>query len=288
MSRRRRRKHLLHEVADSPWPVGVGVAAAVWALTSLGPRLLVSDQPLLVPVANEVARYAPLFASPFLIAAGVSWWRSRSRGRDRRRLLERHTDLDAIRALPWERFEHLVGEAYRRRGHAVRENRSAGPDGGIDLVLERGGERVLVQCKRWRADVGVAVVRELLGAVVAAGASRGIVVTTAGFTRPAREFAAANRIELVDGEALVRLVGEVARDAPAPDSPPTASIEPAIDPPSGGVHAGAPEPRAPPGPRCSRCGGSMVRRTARRGRNAGHAFLGCAGSPACRGTLPLA
>lgn len=34
----------------------------------------------------------------------------------------------------------------------------------LDLVLDRGAEKVLVQCKRWRAlRVGVSVVGELYG-----------------------------------------------------------------------------------------------------------------------------
>ena len=38
------------------------------------------------------------------------------------------------------------------------------------------------------------------------------------------------------------------------------------------------------GQRCPRCGGAMISRTARRGRNAGSRFLGCARYPICRGT----
>lgn len=39
--------------------------------------------------------------------------------------------------------------------------------------------------------------------------------------------------------------------------------------------------------RCPSCGGSMVRRVARRGYNKGGAFLGCSNYPRCRGTRPI-
>ena len=40
-------------------------------------------------------------------------------------------------------------------------------------------------------------------------------------------------------------------------------------------------------PPCPACGGAMVLRTARQGKNAGSQFLGCAAYPACRGTAEL-
>lgn len=39
-------------------------------------------------------------------------------------------------------------------------------------------------------------------------------------------------------------------------------------------------------PRCPECGGGMIRRLARKGRNAGNAFWSCRNYPSCQGTLP--
>ena len=52
--------------------------------------------------------------------------------------------------MSWQDFEKFCGEAYRRKGFVVQESGRAGPDGGVDLVLRKGGETWLVQCKRWR------------------------------------------------------------------------------------------------------------------------------------------
>lgn len=42
-----------------------------------------------------------------------------------------------------------------------------------------------------------------------------------------------------------------------------------------------------PNPTCPACGGAMVVRTARQGRNAGSQFWGCVGFPECKGTRPV-
>ena len=58
--------------------------------------------------------------------------------------------------------------------------------------------------------------------------------------------------------------------------------------------AAADAPAVPPNPApmqaasCPLCSKPMVRRTAKRGVNAGSEFWGCKGYPACRGTRPIA
>ena len=46
-------------------------------------------------------------------------------------------------------------------------------------------------------------------------------------------------------------------------------------------------PEEPAEPACPRCKGRMIRRTAKRGQNAGHEFWGCSRFPACHGTREL-
>lgn len=83
------------------------------------------------------------------------------------------------------------------------------PDGGIDLILRKKGEMVLVQCKHWEAEqVGVKIVRELYGVVAAEGATKGIVVTTGYFTRDAEIFAQGKPLLLIRGNELSRLIEE--------------------------------------------------------------------------------
>jgi restriction system protein len=138
-------------------------------------------------------------------------------------------------------------------------------DGGVDLVLRKGNETHLVQCKQWRAmAVGVETVRELYGVMAAKGATGGYVVTSGRFSADARKFAEGRNIHLLDGEALAAMIGRTR--APGGAVAPTEAI--------GEQGAAA---------RCPRCGGPMVRRIAQKGSNAGKPFWGCAEFPNCKG-----
>ena len=191
----------------------------------------------------------------------------------RRQLLKQQSSLDMLRGITWQEFELLVGEAYRQQGYKVEETGGRGPDGGVDLVLRRSGETVLVQCKRWKQQkVGAPTVRELHGAVARDKATRGIFVTSGTFTREAYAEAQGQPLELVDGAAFLELVKQVqGQDAPVN----TAQIPlVANEPPSAA-------------PLCPNCGELMLKRTARNGPNTGREFWGCPAFPRCRGTRPL-
>ncbi len=149
---------------------------------------------------------APFVALFFLIPAPISALRSWQK----RKRLDSQKDLDSIRALGWREFEELVGEAYRRQGYTVSENTSAGPDEGVDLVLKKDSNLVLVQCKQWRSTkVGVNIVREIYGVMMAKHATSAILITSGLFTQEAKNFAADKPIDLVEGNQLARLIANV-------------------------------------------------------------------------------
>lgn len=87
----------------------------------------------------------------FIIGSVVSVFKSKAR----RKLLDEQTNLDSIRAMSWQQFEQLVGEAFRRKGFEVTENGGGGADGGIDLILNKNGRKSIVQCKRWKHSQSV-------------------------------------------------------------------------------------------------------------------------------------
>jgi restriction system protein len=181
-------------------------------------------------------------------------------------MLEGQTGLDSLRELPWKRFEDLLGEAYRRQGYKVEETLGGGADGGVDLVLRRGGEITLVQCKRWKGKpVPVQTVRELYGVLHDRGASSATIVATARFTPEAIAFAKGKPMELIDSDALLALLRGVQTSGKI--APPLARTESKVSIPS-----------------CPRCGRQMIQQVARRGANAGKSFWGCSNYPKCRGT----
>lgn len=175
---------------------------------------------------------------------------------------------DWLRGLDWRDFENLVANAYRLQGYQVTLTRD-GADGGIDIVLTRQDERVLVQCKHWRSyQVGAPVVREMLGLVVAHRATRGVVVTSGRFSQEAEAFAREQGIQLLDGTATMQLVTS-AMVAPAESLPPPVALPVAAVPP------------------CPVCGSPTAVRRARRGSHAGEHFWGCTRYPSCRGMINI-
>ena len=277
-------RDIVEIVSALPWWVGVALAAVSFLLFSaLAGQPVVSTSAggpkiNLIAVIAGVLRYiAPVL---FLMGAVTSAF-----GRSQRRALIGSAQRDgarAVSAMGWQDFELLVGEAFRQRGYTVVETGGGGPDGGVDLLLKREGERALVQCKHWKTwRVGVAVVREMLGAMTAQQASQGWIVTSGRFTAEARAFARQHRIELVDGDGLAALL----KGGPSPRSahvgaPMTASR--AVETASAPVGQAALDV-----PACPVCSRPMVRRVARKGTHVGQSFWGCSGfAEGCRGTRP--
>lgn len=89
-------------------------------------------------------------------------------------------------------------------------------DEGIDGVVTAdrfGFDTVFVQAKQWNKGtaVGRPEIQKFLGALAGQGATKGLFITTAYFTKEAKEFANKNlqsKIVLVDGEELCNLMIE--------------------------------------------------------------------------------
>ena len=86
-------------------------------------------------------------------------------------------------------------------------------DGGIDGAIREdtlGLDEIYVQAKKYAEDKAVQVndLRSFVGAIDAARTEKGVFVTTAGFTRGARDVVATTkkRIVLIDGEELAKLM----------------------------------------------------------------------------------
>lgn len=82
-------------------------------------------------------------------------------------------------------------------------------DEGVDLVLDREGERSIAQCKRYRGQIGQPLVRDFYGALVHENAKRGYFVTTGRFSLPAQTWAEGKNITLVDGVDLLEAAGHL-------------------------------------------------------------------------------
>lgn len=219
---------------------------------------------------QAVAKFAQFIVPLVFVGGAIASFVAKARRTELVDAIAASNAPDSLNEMTWREFESLVEEAYRLRGYSVRRIGGDGPDGGVDLVLDRGSERVLVQCKQWRAmKVGVSTIRELYGVMAAKGAASGIVVTSGRFTDDAVEFASGRNINLVEGDELRRMIraAKGVRGAPV--------ARPAESPPIGVSATG-----------CPQCGSPMIKRVAKRGANAGQSFYGCSRYPACHGTRP--
>lgn len=191
----------------------------------------------------------------------------------RRRQLARMLDLsDGTTGTGDEDFIALVAEAYQLRGFdVIPAPRNA--DDGIDMVLRKGREQILVVSRHWQVPrVGVNVVRELAQRIASGGADGGAVLTAGRFTSEAAAFARSRRIELVDAGPLARMLQQ-ARASMQEDNWLATRQQ-----------IGGPDFRATvPQRACPVCGSAMVERVERQGEFAGMPYWGCVRFPTCQG-----
>jgi hypothetical protein len=167
-----------------------------------------------------------------------------------------------IRQIDWFQFEKLMELAYSGTGSVTRKG-GANPDGGIDLVLNQRGGSTGIQCKHWKSwNVGVRVVREMIGALADAGMKKGIIVSLNPFTQDAIDLAARHNIELVGEQGVIGLLKYLDQKEVQRLLTDTRKY-------------------------CPRCESEMVIRTASKGTRAGSQFWGCLGYPGCSFTMEI-
>jgi hypothetical protein len=132
---------------------------------------------------------SPPRAQPPLPTPAATWTASRVRS--------------ALDQIDWFQFEKFCAALLRADGFDVERKGGAQPDGGVDLVVRKGEQSALIQCKHWRGwVVQERVVREMLGSMTHFGVKQGAIYTLKGWTKPAEQFAKAHAITLVNGDEL--------------------------------------------------------------------------------------
>ncbi|MCJ2011977.1 restriction endonuclease [Methylobacterium sp. J-076] len=101
-------------------------------------------------------------------------------------------------------YERFCAERLARAGWRTHRTPASG-DQGADVVADRDGLRLVVQCKRLGRPVGNAAVQEAAAALRYWEGDRAAVVTNAGFTPAARRLAAATGVLLLHHDALAEL-----------------------------------------------------------------------------------
>lgn len=239
-------------------PARVGIttsivlAAVGWVVPALIPRDGLNLAGSLALIASYLA-YGLAFL--ILVSTAVGAARRRFDG-------ARFDSTVSLDDLTWAQFEGYLAEYFRRRGSTVTYRGGSSADGGVDLVLDDASGRRIVQAKHWKTQrVGVVELRALWGVREDEHARGAVLVTSGDFTPDALAFAKGKQFELIDGSELRRLIAEVKGGQKVVPVVATATDT------------------------CPQCGrGTLQRRLARRGANAGGYFLGCSRFPECRYT----
>lgn len=174
---------------------------------------------------------------------------------------------EVLRRIEWKRLESLCCALHRERGIEVRTV-PGGAHGSQDIRLYEDPAQpdrctTVVHCKTRSKPVAVGPIRALQAAVARAQADGGVLMAPGGFSEEARAYAAARRLVLVDGPAMVDRLRQL----------PDAAAQRLLALATTGDWTT---------PSCPECGTRMVERSGTEG-----AFWGCPTSPDCLGTLPI-
>ena len=113
---------------------------------------------------------------------------------------------------PFE-YERYCARQLEEAGWTARVTKAAG-DQGADVVAEKDGRRLVIQCKLYSKPVGNKAVQEAFAAKGFEQADGAAVVTNAGYTPAARRLAASNRVLLLHHDDLATLdTADLARGA---------------------------------------------------------------------------
>lgn len=104
-------------------------------------------------------------------------------------------------------FEHWCARQLETQGWIVAVSKASG-DQGTDVVAERDGKKVAIQCKRYTNPIGNKAVQEAFTGAQNVDAGESCVVGTGGFTASAKQIAAKTGVKLLDA-ANIKSFSEV-------------------------------------------------------------------------------
>jgi hypothetical protein len=127
--------------------------------------------------------------------------------------------LASVRYMSGSQFEHFMADVMRGLGYQVRVLGGSG-DQGVDVIAQRGGERIAIQCKQYDRPVGNKPIQEVFAGARHHRCTKAIVAAPAGFTKAAVTLARSTGVLLYDA-AVIKL--EIQKIDTAPGEPPAAA-----------------------------------------------------------------
>ncbi|MEB2319548.1 MAG: restriction endonuclease [Pseudomonadota bacterium] len=174
-----------------------------WISIAIAAGLIVAAAALLPP---DYSHFGVVVALPFIVIGAIAGWKQLQAPSPARIA----GTIDTVRAMGWNEFAEAIEAAFRADGYVV--TRLAGQ--AADFEMQKGGRTVLLAGKRWKvARTGIEPLRELVAAGQECDARECLYVATGELTDNARRFAAQNRIRILSGPELARLMPAAGRAA---------------------------------------------------------------------------
>jgi hypothetical protein len=116
--------------------------------------------------------------------------------------------FEAVRSMSGAQFEVFVADLFRALGHQAVVLGGAG-DQGVDVIVNRRGERVAVQCKNHKRPVGNRPVQEVFAGARHHRCEEACVVAPGGYTRGALALARSTGVSLFDADTVRQWIRKV-------------------------------------------------------------------------------
>jgi hypothetical protein len=118
---------------------------------------------------------------------------------------EARINFSEITTLSGHEFESFLEKLFTKMGYKAIKTKGSG-DQGADLLIEKFGEKTVVQAKNYTEKVSNGAVQEVVAAIKHYKADKGMVVTTNYFQPSAHELAKSNNIQLIDRNQLKKWI----------------------------------------------------------------------------------
>jgi hypothetical protein len=136
----------------------------------------------------------------------VAWYlRSRPTASAARELSLR---FEEVRSMSGAQFEVFIADLFKAMGHRAVVLGGAG-DQGVDVIVNRRGERVAIQCKNHRKPVNNKPVQEVFAGARHHRCVEACVVAPAGYTSGAIDLARSTEVSLFDADSIHQWIREV-------------------------------------------------------------------------------
>ncbi len=199
--------NIIDFLTQIPWWVSVALSATFYVLLKFAVPYFETQSTLVNEVDVSLGPVlAPLVALAFLSPVTFSLLKFNRK----KKLQDLKKELQAIQELSWQEFKTLVADAFRQVGYIILENSAFTSDPSVDLVMRKGANLYLVQCRYWQnRKLGKREVKNLFSLMQDKQASGVFLLTTGIFSNEARHYAASKPVNLVDGIDLIELLDKI-------------------------------------------------------------------------------